>query len=102
MLRSFLPLVLFFPSMLFAKTVIEASAALGNENLNSAIDEIVKEAKVGQADLQITYSTSMGMRSIWVNATFLQDVKAEEFISYYKQNNMNFFMKINGKVFNED
>lgn len=94
MCRLLLISILFFSYLSFAKTTINFNVQLSNKDLSSAIDEVLKEVKLGQADVKITYSTSMGIQSLWVEADYLQDSKATEFIKFYERNNMNFFITV--------
>jgi len=100
MLRYFyFSLLMLFSVSLLAETTIMLSAPLGDSDLNKAIDKVIEEAKLGYADINITYSTSMGRQTIWVEVKFITNNRSQNFIDFYRENNMNIYMLKDGDRF---
>lgn len=99
MKKVLLALLLILPQLASAQTKIEFNIPFNDEiQLQEAFNKVALEVKQGQADMSTKYSTSMGMRSLWITVNYFQDSKAEEFINFYRSNNMKFFIMVNDKV----
>jgi len=77
---------------LSAQTILVFSECLHNADLNKAIDRVTEEAKMGYAHVSIAYSTSMGRQTLWVEAEFITEDRAQDFINFYHENNMNLYI----------